>query len=517
MKTDLRRFAPYGLYLALAAAIVAAGLYIVQQEFNLYLQISLGLIVIGLALYAALDPEQVRIALTGRQARYGSNALVMTLAFVGILVVINYLVYQYPKRWDMTEDAEHTLVAETIQTLQTLPDQVEALAFYPPQVNSEQARKLLENYKFYGDEKFDYRFIDPISDPVTARQVNVPLETNGTIVLVMGSRQEKVTYPSEQEMTGGLVRLMSEQVSVYFLTGHGEYSPDEVGEQSYSELKRVLGSKNYEVNMLNLLATPTIPVDAGVIVIAGPRKPVTQQEVDLLDTYLAQGGGLIIMQEPLLFTDYGDAPDPLADYLAAKWGVVLRNDMVVDLSSNQPFLAFSGSYNTQHIITSKMQSMITAFPTVRSVSADVSVQDVSLQELVFTSPQSWAETNLELIETSQQAAPDDGQDLLGPVPLAVASESMASGARVVVFGDADFAIDANFAYLGNGDILVNAIDWVSEQENLINLTPRTPRQRILLQPATVTKGVILLGSVFVPAGLVVFGGIWTFIQRRRRG
>ena len=94
MKREWRRFAPFGLYLSLIAALVSAALFIIQREWNLYLQISLGLVVIGLALFSLLDPERVRVGLTGRQARYGSNSFILSIAFVGILVVLNYLVYK---------------------------------------------------------------------------------------------------------------------------------------------------------------------------------------------------------------------------------------------------------------------------------------------------------------------------------------------------------------------------------------------------------------------------------------
>ena len=76
MKIEWHRFAPIGLYLSLLAALVSAGLYVVQRKMTLPLEISLGLIVIGLALFALMDPDRVRRLLTGRQARYGSNALV---------------------------------------------------------------------------------------------------------------------------------------------------------------------------------------------------------------------------------------------------------------------------------------------------------------------------------------------------------------------------------------------------------------------------------------------------------
>ena len=109
MNSNWRRFAPLGLVLSLVAAIAAIGFYLVQNKFDLYVQVSLGLVVIGLALYAFLDPDRVRQFLTGRQARYGSNALVLSLAFVGIVVMVNYLVYQNSKRWDLTEDKQYTL------------------------------------------------------------------------------------------------------------------------------------------------------------------------------------------------------------------------------------------------------------------------------------------------------------------------------------------------------------------------------------------------------------------------
>ena len=41
---EWRRFAPFGLYLSLLAAVASAVLYFVQREWNLPLQISLGLV-----------------------------------------------------------------------------------------------------------------------------------------------------------------------------------------------------------------------------------------------------------------------------------------------------------------------------------------------------------------------------------------------------------------------------------------------------------------------------------------
>jgi ABC-type uncharacterized transport system involved in gliding motility auxiliary subunit len=520
MKQTWRRFAPIGLWLALAAAVAAGVLYILQREWNLYLQISLALIVVGLALFAILDPERVRVGLTGRQARYGSNALVMSLAFLGILVVINYLVYKNPSRTDLTEDQENTLADETIATLEKLPENVEAQAFFTSQASPAQAQALLDQYKFAGKGKFDYRFIDPNSDPIAAQSAGITRD--GTVVLRMGERTEPVSFVTERELTASLVRLMTtEKVGVYFLTGHGERNPNESGDESYASLKTTLESKNYQVDVLNLLASNQVPEDAQVIVIAGPRQPVSQAEVDLLKSFAAGGGALIVMEEPLPLTEFGDAEDPLAGYLSADWGITLGKDIIVDLSSQQPFVAVANEYG-QHATTDKLQGLVTLFPTARSVQVSGETADFMLTDLVKTSNNSWAETDLAALQNSAGGEqlpiqPDQGVDLMGPVTVAVVAESASSGQRLAVFGDADFAVNANFNQYGNGDLLVNTIDWAAEQEELINLTPKETTQRTLVSPTRSTMGLILLGSVILLPGLMLVAGIVAWIQRRKRG
>jgi ABC-type uncharacterized transport system involved in gliding motility auxiliary subunit len=113
--------------------------------------------------------------------------------------------------------------------------------------------------------------------------------------------------------------------------------------------------------------------------------------------------------------------------------------------------------------------------------------------------------------------PDEGAEQIGEVPLAVAADRQTSGARVAVFGDADFAIDVNFNFLGNGDLLVNTIDWAANQESIINLTPREQVQRIMVTPTVTIVGLILFGSMILIPGLVVVAGIVVWIMRRKRG
>jgi ABC-type uncharacterized transport system involved in gliding motility auxiliary subunit len=231
---------------------------------------------------------------------------------------------------------------------------------------------------------------------------------------------------------------------------------------------------------------------------------------------------MIVMEEPLPLTDFDDQPDPLADYLKNQWGITLGLDLVVDLASSQPFFAVANQYG-DHIITEKMSGIVTIFPTSRSVTTDSSASQALLLDLILTSEQSWAETDLETLtatnETGEtpQIQPDEGVDLLGPISIAATLEDSTSEARMVVFGDAEFASDTYFNQFGNSDMFVNSIDWVAQREELINLTPKENITRLLVPPGRYTLNLILLGSVFILPGIILVSGAVVWIQRRRRG
>jgi ABC-type uncharacterized transport system involved in gliding motility auxiliary subunit len=524
MKTNWRQIVRYSaLIISLLALLTAAGLYIVQRQWNLAVQICIGVFVIGLAVFVAMDPGAVRKALTGRQAKYGSNALVLSIAFLGILVVINFLAYKNTKRWDLTEDQSNTLAKETVDVLKSLPDKVVAKAFFTTNSSvassKDNAKNLLDKYVYDGAGKFQYEFIDPNKDPVTAQQAGITQD--GTIVLYMGSTKQPVSTISETDLTGAMVRLMNPGTHVvYFLTGHGEYPTTGSADQSYTQLATDLQAKNYKVATLNLLAVLQIPQDASVIVVDGPKKPLTDAEVSSLDTYIKNGGSVIIMEDPSIDTQFGDLPDPLSNDLNQNYGITLGNNLVVDVYGYQafqnPYFAIGYQYAT-HVITSKMNTQGTGFQNARSVSAnDANGSDYSKTELILTVDQSWGETDMASVQNDTVKL-DQGVDLAGPVSLAVVATGNTNNSRLVVFGDSDFATNAYYSFYGNSDMIVNSIDWAAKEENLISLTPKTTVQRTLVQPQTYTMGLILLGTLIILPGIVLVGGVGMWVARRRQG
>ncbi len=527
-KNSPKKFAVIGLWVS-GFALLATGLLLVvkllavakiytlpnAQGFNWALWVSAALIVLGLASFALLDPQRVRELLTGRQARYGSNAAIMLLAFAGILLVVNILVFQNPgKPMDFTEDKQNSLAKETLDTLKALPVLVQATAFYTSQTPSDTAQKLLENYKNNSNGKFDYTFVDPDQNPLIARQAGIT--GDGKIYLQMGDQHEIVSYASEQGITSALVRLMNPgQRTIYFLTGHGERDIQNAGDTAYTSVKSALEAKNYTVQSLNLIAQNLIPENATVIVIAGPTQPITAAEQTLLQDYVSRGGALVVMEEPAPLTEFGNSPDPMAAYLAANWGIAFDNDIVIDTNSNQPLYAVAATYGT-HPITEKLQGLVSFFPTARSlaIASGLTNQPVAL---VATIDSAWGETDYAAMQANGQVAYDPAADVTGPLTLAVAVEDTTASSHIVVFGDADFASNVFFNQYANGDIFINAIDWAAGQEQLINLTSPSAISRTLALPSSLWLLVMAVSFLCILPGLVIAGGVISWLIRRSRG
>jgi len=529
MNNKSRRFAPLGLILSGLAFLAILGVLILRAlaAANLYtpldaelldriLLIAPAIIIVGFAVYTLLDPDRVRKILTGRQVKYGSNSFFLLLAFSGILVVINVLAKQYPQQWDATEDKQHTLAPETIQALQSLPEPVHATAFYSPRLNRESAKQLLEDFKTNSDGNFDYQFMDPDSNPVQVNQLGIT--GDGKILLQMGENQEIVTYASETELTGGLIRLLNpNKPALYFLSGEGEHDTENPGDGAYTRVRQVLESKNYVVHTLNLQAENAIPEDARAIIVAGPLVPLSKNSVELIKGFLENGGSLLFLSNPVPLTQFGEEPDLLADYIASDWGIRLNNDMVVDTySTSSPYFAVGYQYNP-HPITEKMQGVAAIFPYSRSITVDTENTDITPTPLVLTIDRSWGETDFSTIEGQSSPVFEEGSDLPGPITLAVAAENISTNSRVVVFGSSTFAENDNFDFSGNGDMIINTIDWLTEQEDLINLST-TPRQERTFNPPGSLQVVLTIVSVLciIPLAIIA-AGVYAWILRRRRG
>ena len=155
---------------------------------------------------------------------------------------------------------------------------------------------------------------------------------------------------------------------------------------------------------------------------------------------------------------------------------------------------------------------MTYFPIARTVSiADKSKSDPEAVELLKTSPQSFTKPKLE-----HTVKYDPKTDTLGPLSLGVAASRKVDdkSARLVVIGDSDFATDQVLGGPGSdGDLFLNTINWLAQDENLISIRPKPETSRHIT--LTVAQGTALewIDRFFLP-GIVIIVGISIWWKRR---
>lgn len=507
------RLAPVAYALAGVALLATAGWAIVNRQLDVYVQVGLGAAIVLAAAGALLDPVRLRAALGGRQARYGSNAVLVSLAFAGILAVLTYLAITNTRQLDLTEDKAYTLTTESQLVLAGLAQPVELIGFYTPEASASRdaIRPLLEQYRLGGGGKLSYRFVDPRSDPVSADRYGVTRD--GSVVVAMGEASEVTSIATEKDITEALVRLANPEArKVYFLVGHGEHDLQSAEAAGFSQVRAALESKNYEVATLSLVSQASVPDDARAVIIAGPTIAIPQAEVDRLSAFLAEGGSLVVLVDPVLSQAEGMDGDALLPYLADAWGVEVRPDLIVDLRSDQPLAAVADQY-ASHPITERLGNLVSYFPGARSLGLAEEAQ--TMVPLVITGSDSWGKADPETMTGgSLDFVPE--ADTAGPLTIVVVGEQSDRKARLAVFGDSDFASNADFFSYANGDLLINTIDWASRQESLISLTPKQSTPRFVTPPTAQAVGLIFLVTVIVIPGAVVAAGMYVWFSRRRR-
>ena len=492
----------------------------------------LGLGVVLLLLALVLNAREARRAVSTRTARYGASAAVMALLALGIVVAANAISVRHHARWDLTENKRNSVSPETIQVLRTLKTPVSAIAFYRSDTPGKKAAEdLLGQYKTYSGGKFEWRLEDTDKAPALARQYGV--ESYGTVVLEGGPagqlRTEKVLDADEEKLTNAIVKVTrpSKRV-VYMVKGHGEREIGSTDRGGFSQAKDQMEKANYEVKDLFLASDPKIPDDASIVIVPGPRTDLFPQELAALDAYVARAGKVLFMTGPF-------QADTTAKYLS-KYGIAVDDDVVIELNpigqlfGVGPLVPVVGQYDP-HPITKDMGGVMTLFPLTRSVApAKALPKGVQVSPLAQTSRQSWGETDKSVFQTGK-ATPDPNEKT-GPLAVAIVAtvdaqpaartEAAATEpapkappkARIVVVGTADFASNQFLGAQGNRDFFLNIVSWLAEEEDLISIRAKDPKQNPVVLTSAQSNVVLGLPLVVLP-GAVLICGIVVIRQRRR--
>ena len=446
----------------------------------------------------AVPRRTLRQAFNLRTLKYGSHASLFTVIVLAVVVILYSLAMQHNQRFDVTQAKRFTLADQSVKLVQGLTFPIKVIGFYSlAERERETFTDLLKQYAQHTD-KISYEVVDPDRQPALAKQYDIT--TYNTIVVEGNGKKEKVARLEEATLTNAILKVTrNTKKVVYFITGHGGPALTDSDRNGYSVAKQALEEQNYTVQELVLARQTQVPDDAAVVILAGPRQDLLDSETEVLRTYLGRGGHLFVMIDP-------ETVPGLVAFIK-QYGLEVGNDVVIEtnplgrLVGGDYLLPVVMTYE-RHAITKELGNVMTMFPLVRSVQVAKDLpQGITAQGLALTSAESWAETDLKALHEGRTAF-DAESDRRGPITIAAVAtintantgtnpsnaetsssgsaestdqpetEPSAHAARLVVFGDSDFANNSLFPVQGNGNLFLNTVSWLAEEEDLIAIRPR---------------------------------------------
>jgi len=306
-------------------------------------------------------------------------------------------------------------------------------------------RALARQAKELGGARLLVRYVDPNWDFAAAERLMRIGEKPGAVIFERGRRHVAIglgSAPAERDCATAILSLVAppSRRNVYWTSGHGEYDFTDYGPGGMSDIARELSRDGYSNHTISVERDKIIPRDCALVIVAGARNEFSRVELSSLESYLRQGGRLLVLMSSVECG--GAAP------LLPAWG--LRP--VTTFATGLPTLS-----GTDVIVSEFADHAITA-PLVGS-------------RIVVDRPVAFA--------ASAAAENGTGVDRIDFTPLAVecgaafaASVERGAGTgrdlalrptRVVAIGDASFAVNASLQFRGcaNRDFFLNSVAWLS--------------------------------------------------------
>ncbi len=446
--------------------------------------------------------------LKARQTRYGAFIAVYLIVVVAIVIVANWLADHHNKTIDVTSNKQFTLSDETKKVTGNLKHDV-TIYYFNRSDSYDQARDVFDRYKNLSP-KIKIEYVDPEKKPDVARLVGA--RAMGDIIIDNGEKKETAKGLTEEELTGALVRASKTGARmVCFVNGSGEHTRADTGRDGYSTIKDALEKNNYKTDTISLIEKPDVPKTCDIVVVGGPKNDYLQPMVDAMRTYVTGGGHALFNFDATLNLPnekMGDTPQ-LAK-LVSDWGVTPNNDVIIDLSSASRMFGqsspISGSY-TQQPIVRVMSDVASVFPLARSLEVKAPAE-----ALFSSTADSYGLTNPKPpIKEADVEAGKKGPFVMG------AAATIGTGAkagRIVVVGSSSWMANAIMsAPIGNRDLALNMMNWLTSDEDLISIRPKEPEDRRLRVTGNAIRILFLTSVIFLPL-IVIVSGVSVWWKRR---
>ena len=478
-------------------------------------------------------------ALRSRQMKSGSYAAAYVLVFMAILGAVNWLSSQYNRTYDSTEQKLYSLSDQTHKILGDLDRDVN-MFYFDRKTNFLAAKDMLVRYE-NASSRVKVEYIDPDEDPLKTEAMNV--RSYGALVLDIGGNRKEVSTTEEEDITNAIITVLKGQnKTACVVTGHGESVSGDTDRDGFSNARTAVEDANYDYEDVSL-ASGSVPGNCTLLIVAGPSTGYFEPEGEALESYVVGGGRALLMLNPALPAANGRRKpvSPELVELAARWGVTVNDDIVIDhspigqLFGGGPLTPLVAEYEA-HPIVSAMTNVATLFPASRSVvKAGETPDGWDVEELFQTSESSFATTafatdsegvlirkeaaetpgpiNLAVAGTFDIPRADGGSNGGAEQPETIGADDEEREGRIVVIGSSRFASNYGLVRGGNYDLFLNMLNWLSSDEDLISIRPKDPENTPLDLSERQMRRVFLFSLMLVPLVIIV-SGVWAWWGRR---
>ncbi len=458
-----------------------------------------------------------------RAAQFGSRVTLYSGLFAGVVILTNYIAARNEFfRFDSTEEQVYSLSPQTKEILGRLEQPLVVRGFFLRGEPHPDIANLMKLIVREFPTKVSWKVIDPEREPQLVEKFGIAEQGTIHISFADGDLKREIKVQrevNEETIVNAILKLTrSGKKIVYYLAGHGEPELSDAKSQGAILLKQAIEGENLEVHPLTLTANVGVPSDTAALIIMGTNRALLEHEVTAITSYLKRGGNALFFAEPRMTDDITE--------LVHGWGVEIGSDIVVDQEVGnlsgpglgvQPLITDYAS----HPLTENFHQVV-MLTTASSVSAKPSSADkFRVTEVARTSPTAWAEKKLDQIYSDEPTAALEGEDLRGPVSVAVTVEVLPDekatpdrteqAARIVVFGDRDFVLNRYLLLYFNRDFFLNALNWAIGEDEGVTIRARALRKSLEGITSEQYNTMFLLTAILAPE-LLVLGGLaiwWT--------
>ena len=487
-----------------------------------------------------------------------STAIILTTV---IVIVVNILAENYSFRLDLTEGGEYTLSTATKSILRNLLKPVTVTAYFskdlPPTLGniSSTLKDMLIEYGNRSKGLVVYKFINPnekealegeaVKNGIRPVMINVRekdqvKQQKAYMGAVVSMGDEKETIPffqpgaaMEYSLSTAIKKLsVTNKPAIALIEGHGEPMINELS-QVYDEL-----SVLYSVDALKLTDTTEIPEKYKTIALIRPVDTIPDIQIEKLDKFLERGGNVLLALNRV----EGEFPNAIGKVVSTglegwlkRKGLTISDSFVIDencghitvqqqqgsfIMSSQisfPYLPVITKF-ADHPITKGLEAVSLQFASPLSYSGDSTKKFIPI---AFSSGKSGTVKAPLYFDIQKQWLQSDFP--MSFIPVAGILEGRVSGdqnSRIVVIADGDFAV--NSSQRGsqlpqdNVSLLVNSIDWLSDDTGLIGLRTKEVTSRPIKQISDGTKVFLKWLNFILPVILVIGYGLFRMQANRNK-